>query len=257
MIIQKHSRQILASIIALGLCTTFANAGVIHRYSFNDGTAKDSVGKVDGALKGAGATIAGGKLVLKNDAAATGDKISFVQFASSILPKDAKSATLMFWFTAKGTEPYARVVNIGASEGGEGRAFFYFSPRTADGNSRAAITATDVAGRVPLDNTALDDDKPHMVAVVFDGKTNKMHVFIDGKEPTPAEDMGDNTLDKVKTTDNFLGKSSFDVDPGLSASIDEFRVYDQALTADDVTAAFKAGADTVAPVATTQPAPKP
>jgi len=55
-------------------------------------------------------------------------------------------------------------------------------------------------------------------------------VFVDGKEPNPPADLGDNTLDKVKPVENWLGKSSFSADPGLSAAIDEFRVYDQALT---------------------------
>jgi hypothetical protein len=66
---------------------------------------------------------------------------------------------------------------------------------------------------------------------------------VDGKEPKPAEDLNDNTLDKVRPVQNWIGRSSFDHDPGLTATIDELRVYDNALTADDVAAAQKAGPD--------------
>src|SRR5690242_7724637 len=61
--------------LALLTSATVAQADLIHRYSFNepatktDGgmVTKDSVGKVDAKLKGDGASVADGKLVLKND----------------------------------------------------------------------------------------------------------------------------------------------------------------------------------------------
>jgi hypothetical protein len=76
-----------------------------------------------------------------------------------------------------------------------------------------------------------------------------MHLFIDGKEAGTAQDLGDNTLDKVKPTNNWIGRSSFDADAGLSGAIDEFRVYDNALSADDAAAIAKAGPDNL-PAAT-------
>jgi hypothetical protein len=249
MIISIRFRTVFTWLIAMALAPAAMHAGLIHRYSFNEtGTAitatKDSVGSVDGRLKGS-ASVADGKLTLKNDESSTSnsEKLSYVEFASSILPTNATSTSLVMWFMAKDTGPFARLLDIGEKEGAEGRAFIYFTPRTADDQSRAAITATDVAGRVPLDNARLDDGKPHMVAIVIDGNAKKMHVFIDGKEPKPAEDLGENTLDKVRPVGNLIGKSSFDNDPGLSATIDEFRVYDNALSPDDVTAINKAGPD--------------
>ena len=52
---------------------------------------------------------------------------------------------------------------------------------------------------------------------------------------------------------NWLGKSSFSADPGLSASIDELRVCDHALTADEATALYRAGAEEL-PLAVPLPA---
>ena len=250
---QRNSKAALRTVALLVLLQP-VHAGLIHRYSFNDGTPKDSVGSVDGKLVGDGATISERKLILKNDPNAATDKISHLSFSSSVIPKDGNAATLVVWFTAKDVQGFARIINIGDTEGGEGRAFFYFVARTADGQSRAAISATDVAGRVPLDNEPLDDGKPHMAAIVLNGASRKMHVFIDGKEPTAAVDITDNTLDKVRPVQNFLGKSSFDIDPGLTASIDEFRVYDTALSATEIGAMNAAGPDALPAAPPTRPA---
>ncbi len=249
------TRRIVLSACATALITTAANGVIIHRYSFNDGTAKDSVGNVDGKLKGA-ASIADGKLVLKNEDKTSDDaQLSYLEFAGPILPKSG-SVTIMAWFTASEAGNYSRIVNIGDKEDTGGRAFIYFTPRNGDDLSRAGISATDAAAKTSQDNDRLDDGKPHMVALVIDGDAKKLHVFIDGKEPKPAEDLGDNTLDKVRQVNNWLGRSSFDADAGLSGSIDEFRVYDNALTADEAQAAFKAGPDsTEAPA--TQPTAEP
>ena len=247
--------KVFSCLLALGLGVAPAQAGLTHRYSFKDGTARDSVGSVDGKLKGPGASIADGKLVLKNEESATGDKISCLEFAGSLLPKGGNSVSLVVWFTAKDVGGFARVLNFGASEGGEGKQFIYFSPRTGDGSARVAITGSDVGSKTYLDSDALDDGKPHLVAIVIDGTAKKLRVFVDGKEPNPPADLGDNTLDKVKPMENWLGKSSFSADPGLSAAIDEFRVYDLVLTAADAVAAFKAGPDTLPAAAAPAPTP--
>lgn len=243
--------RVLGIVLVGGLCAG-AQAGIIHRYSFNDGSAKDSVGKVDGKLVGTGATVADGKLVLKNDLAADASKISYLEFAGPVIPKSG-SVTIVFWMQAKDVPQYSRVLDFGTSVGGDGNAFIYFTARTADDRSRAAISATDVGGRVPHDGARLDDDKVHMVAVVINGTTKKMQVFIDGKESESAMDLGGNTLDAVKPVNNYLGRSSFDIDPGFSGSIDEFRVYDHPMTAAEVTAAHAAGPNLVATAPATQP----
>jgi hypothetical protein len=246
------ARWITLGIFAIGICASNAGADLTHRYSFNDaGAAKDSVGKIDGKLVG-GATIADGKLTLKNDGKSSGDDgVAYLEFAGPILPKTG-SVSIEVWFTAKDLTGFERVLNIGDHDSGEGQAFIYFTPKTADGQSRVAITATDTASKTAIDNQALDDGKEHMVAIVIDGTAKKIHFFVDGKEPTAASDLGDNTLDKVRQVDNWLGRSSFDHDPGYIGTIDELRIYDQPLSADEVAAAQTAGPDTLPTAAPTK-----
>jgi hypothetical protein len=221
-----------------------ANAGLIHRYSFNDGTAKDSVGKIDGTLKG-DAKIAEGKLVLDNGERLCSDSgLGYLEFASSVIPKSG-SVSLVVWITAKENPQFSRVIDIGDSENGEGHAFIYLVPRHEEDQSRAAITAADTGAKTYIAGSRLDDEKPHMAVIVIDGEAKKLHLYVDGKE-SAAEDLGDNTLDQVKPVHNWLGRSGFDADPGLSASIDEFRVYDHALSAEEVSAMQTAGPDALA-----------
>lgn len=235
--------------------STPARADLTHRYSFTDaGAVKDSVGKIDGKLQG-GATVADGKLTLQNDGKNSGDDgVQFVEFAQPLLPAKG-SASIVIWFNANNTGAFSRLLDIGDQQEGEGQAFIYLTPRDADDQSRGAISASDAGSKTNIDNDRLDDGKDHMVALVVDGKGSKLHVFIDGKEPKPAEDIGQNTLDSVHQKHAWIGRSAFDSDPGLSATINEVRIYDNALTADDAAAAFKAGPKNLP--ASTQPSAAP
>jgi len=245
MITASRINRIIVFIIAIGLCAASANAGLIHRYSFKSGTTKDSVGKVDATLKGT-AKIVDGKLVLQNgDKTSDDTNLSYLEFNSSILPAsaDAKSSTsLLIWITAKENAPFARVLDIGDKSGAEGQQFIYLVAKHEDDMSRAAITASDTGSKAYITGARLDDGKPHLAAIVIDGAAKKLHLYVDGKE-SEAQDLGDNTLDTVHPVHNWIGKSGFDADPGLSASFDEIRVYDTALKSSEIAEIYKAGPD--------------
>lgn len=243
--------RLLGAAMIVGSVTLVADAGLTHRYSFNDGAAKDSVGKIDATLKG-NAKIADGKLVIDNgDLISSDPKLSYLEFNSSVLPKSG-SVSLVVWVTAKTNPLFSRVIDFGETLGGDGNAFIYFVAEHEESQSRAAITSGDTGAKTYLGGPKLTDDKPHMAALVIDGTAKKLRLFIDGKESATVEDLGSNTLDKVNPVHCWIGRSSFDADPGLTASIDEFRVYDHALSADEIAAMFKAGPETLPP--STQPA---
>ncbi len=232
-----------------------ARGALIHRYSFKDG-AKDSVGHVDGALMG-GAKASDGKLSLDNGEKTSGDDgLAYVGLSGPVLPKSG-SASIAVWFSGKEVGQFSRLIDIGSKDPDSGgKAFVYMTARTGDDGSRVAISATDPAGKTAVDGPRLDDGNPHMELMVIDGAAKKLHLYIDGKEAGTAADLGDNTLDKVEQDHGWIGRSAFDTDPALTATVNEVRVYDDALTADQAAAIFAAGADVGgdAPAAT-QPAP--
>lgn len=244
---------LLVTAAFLGLATA-AQAAITHRFSFGEATVKDSVGKIEGTLYG-GAKVADGKLVLENgDKTSDNPELAYLELKTSVLPKSG-SVSIVFWINAKENGAFARVVNFGETTDGTGSAFIYITPRTQDGQARAAISATDTSSKTALDFNPFDDAKPHCVAVVIDGTARKLRVYVDGKEAGAAQDLGDNTLDKVKPTSNWIGRSSFTNDSGLTGAIDELRIYDHALTAAEAEAIHKAGADVVPPAAPAAPTP--
>jgi len=230
----------LGMLLALGP-SSVARADLTHRYSFKEGT-KDSVGKVDATLKG-GAKIADGKLTLDNGDKTSADAdLSYVELAGPILPKEG-SVSIAMWFAGKEMGQFSRLLDIGGKDDASGTAFIYLTARTGDDGSRAAISATDPGSKSNVDGDRLDDGKPHLAIAVIDGTAKKLHLYVDGKEVGTATDLGDNTLDKVKQDHAWIGRSAFDTDPGLSGTINELRIYNEALTADQVAAIAKAGAD--------------
>jgi Concanavalin A-like lectin/glucanases superfamily len=217
-----------------------ADASLIHRYSFTDAV-KDSAGHVDGILKNA-AKVSGGKLVLDNTGKTSADaSLAYVEFPSSILPKSG-SVSIVFWVTCSNIDSFARVIDFGDREGDQGRAFIYFTPRNPNDDARAAITATDTSAKTFIDTARLDDGKPHMAAIIIDDQAKKFHLFIDGKEPVSAADLGENRLAAVRPTHTWIGKSGFDQDGAFSGSLDELRIYNRAITLDEAAAMNKAGA---------------
>jgi hypothetical protein len=218
-----------------------ADPSLMHRYSFTDG-ARDSTGHIDGTLKNA-AKVSGGKLVLDNAGKTSADpSLAYLDFSAAIIPKSG-SVSIVFWFTGSSVDSFARIIDFGDREDVQGRAFIYFTPRASTDMSRAAITADTTGTKTFIDTAPIDDGKPHCVAIVINDGDKKLHLFIDGKEPVAAADLGANTLDKVRPTHSWIGKSGFDQDGALTGSLDELRIYNKALTLQDAAAIDKAGPD--------------
>jgi hypothetical protein len=218
-----------------------ADPSLIHRYSFTD-AANDSVGKVDGVLKN-GAKVSGGKLVLDNAGKTSADaSLAYLEFPAPIIPKSG-SVSIVFWFMASNTDSFARVIDFGDREGDQGRRFIYFTPRNSNDDARVAITATDTSAKTFIDSPRLDDAKTHMVAIVIDDAAKKLRLFVDGKEPVAAAELGENVLSAVRPTHSWIGKSGFDQDGALSAALEELRVYSRAITPNEAAELAKAGPD--------------
>jgi large repetitive protein len=218
-----------------------ARAELTHRYSFDDGTANDSVGKVNGKLMG-DAKAADGALKLQNDMKTSGDaKLSYVSFAERILPKTG-SATIEVWFTSNSKGPYARLFDFGQ----RGQGYLFLTVDEGGDVARAAITDNDWGEEATLRSAGpVNDNKPHMLAVVIDGTKKTIHLFVDGKEQGQGEPLGETSLEKVKGVTHSLGRSIFETDVGYSGTIDEFRVFDTALKPEEIAAHNTAGAKAI------------
>ncbi len=208
-------------------------SGLIHQYTFNDGTANDSIGTAHGTVNGT-LEITGGvaKFAPRN-------KANYI----TLPPKMAtslKSFTFMFWMTS-GANEWSRVFDFGKTSGTNGVNYFFYAPpgrfaikdgateQTANGPA-PAVTADPVGGTVT------------QVACIYDtdsAGTPTMRVYTNGVLRATRTNCFPMTV--VDDIECWLGLSHYTGDPGFFGTIDEFRIYDYAISAPWILAAYNAG----------------
>lgn len=260
-----------AAFMMLGFWVTSANADLTHLYTFNNGTANDSVGTADGTLRGR-ATVAAGVLDLMNPdfTASTDTMAGYLSLPTSILPTSG-SATIEQWFSFNpsgfNTQAYTFTDHnndLGNPEtisnppgAGTGQYLMHTisnpqgGPVIAGGGSSVAQASTgngvggDEArafGTTPGLGVAgggyLDDGlNLYMAATVIDGTAGTLSYYVfrasDGfgglQDTIPAI-----PLSSYSFTNAYLGRSAWPADNFTSGTVDEFRVYNHAMTPDEV-----------------------
>ncbi|MBN2183483.1 MAG: LamG domain-containing protein [Sedimentisphaerales bacterium] len=145
-----------------------------------------------------------------------------------------ESTTITTWVNFSSAVPWQRIFDFGNDPGIEPPAvYMYLTPLNAEGMLSFVITNDGTGGTVNATETL-----PigwHHVAVTIDAATNNIVLYLDGtvvgSDTTEAlpSDLGD-------TDGNWLGRSKFwdPPDPYFTGSLDDFRIYDYALTSDEI-----------------------
>jgi hypothetical protein len=213
-----------------------------HRYSFNDGTANDSIGARNGTLV-AGANISGGSVNL----AGGGQYVDFGTNDIASLATAHGAVTMEAWgtySTASGT--WSRIYDFGNVTGTAGINYVFLTPRSGGTPAtRAAVSdATSGANRENLTDGPLSTTGvPVHIAAVYDDTNNSMSIYVNGTLASTAN--MDISLSVVSNLRAYLGKSLYSADPYLNGSIDEFRIYDYALSSNQILGNYQAGPNTV------------
>jgi hypothetical protein len=79
------------------------------------------------------------------------------------------------------------------------------------------------------------------VAVVVNAQTRSLILYLNGAQDGQGTPIG--ALSAINDVNNWLGRSQFGADGDFDGSIHEFRIYDAALSAAQITASFNAGPD--------------
>ncbi len=214
---------------------TVVPAALTHRYSFNDAptstAAADSIGGSawNGALNG-DATLSGSELVLDGVNA-------FVQLPAGII-NGYSSLSIETWASLGANGRWVRLWDFGdQNSGGGGNSSIYFSPHNGGDGLQLTMfnpgTGSDVALSTNLDNVS----NLQIVGVYTAGS---MSLYFNGAL------VGQNLAVTLPVTANvdmnsFIGKSMFNPDPYLTGSVDEFRIYQGALTPAEVASHYAAG----------------
>ncbi len=211
---------------------------LIHRYSF-DASANDSEGTADGTLAG-GATVNSGQVLLNGSSA-------YVDLPNNLVA-DLTSLTFEAWGTDNGSSGWARLWDIGNSSGGEGNQgggtsyMFLAWPLGAGTGMRGCYKLEgqpeqilDISPR-PANNT------PHHIVWTQDGPSHTARIYVDGVLAGENTSFTYTPAAVGSTVNDWLGRSQYN-DPYFNGSIDEFRVYNAALTPQEVAQNYQLGPD--------------
>ena len=243
--------SIMATYASLGLSVTqslqvvYAPTTLVHRYSFNDGTANDSVGSANGTLVG-NATISGGQLVLPNTTSVA-PATDYLQLPAGILTNsvngtnNAPAVTVEAWATVKaGQYTWANLFDFGNRDaGGLSEYDIHVCVHANDNSTIAGISDSDNANVdyqfVDLDpGSSLDGSTNVHITAVFNPPAGYVAIYLNGVL-AGADNNVTIPMSGVQAVRNIIGADNWP-DPGMQGSIDEFRIYNGALTADEIAA---------------------
>jgi fibronectin type 3 domain-containing protein len=223
---------------AQAAATTFSPTlgSLVHRYSFSEtggSTVSDSVGGPiwAGTLPNGG-TLAGGQLTLSS---------SSLQYAS--LPAGIVSAwsncTLMAWVNLASVSYWSRIFDFG----NDTTTYLYLTPRNGfDYTARFVISTSGAAWEQKINcPVAVSPNGWHQVAVNLNAGTGIL--YLDGVAVGTNSSLSLNPSSLGSTTHNYLGKSQSASDPYLNGSLDEFRIYNVALSSAEIAATAALGPD--------------
>ena len=285
-------------LVVLGVVAALASnadAALKNRYMFNEGatadasgrTIVDSVGGMNGVIKGAGSSATANHLTLTGGPS---DTAAYVDLPNHMI-SGLTNMTLEGWYTinadpANPTLPFSwgRVYDFGSTSaptavngeltapGGAGNGLdqvFYAPNRgTNIAQQRVSISNQDPlfggASAGDFATGVYNDFDPEFVhqlgvkyhfATVFDstgGGTGQptMAFYINGALVADAGGQANPfpinySLGNINDVNNWLGRSNWTADGNFGGSFDEFRIYDNALSATDVAADFILGEDIV------------
>ncbi len=156
----------------------------------------------------------------------------YVELPIGSLMASLRSATFSTRILFDGTgSTWQRAFDFGTGA----TAYMFLSPNNGATNSpRFAITTSAGGGESIVTAPAgLTPGQWHHIAVVIDADSMMLTLYVDGQAVDSTE-TGTLPADLGQTTQNWLARSQYTADPYFAGSLDEFRIYNRALSAGEV-----------------------
>jgi len=222
--------------------TAVSTAGLLAYYKCDETTGtilSDSSGNSNnGTLVGPaafGPGKVGNALVLTAtngiDGGASG---GYVELPAGLL-SSTRTMTIAAWFKGNSTLSFQRVFDFGASST---TSSMYLMPWNQTGFPQFSIRLVPEAGaEIKADitsTTAVTTNAWHHAAVVLDASGGRL--YMDGVQVGTNTTMTLRPADLGAMPNDWIGRSEFVANPYFDGDIDEFRVYNRALTAAEISA---------------------
>ena len=134
--------------------------------------------------------------------------------------------TISCWVKMVTNERWMRLFDFGTGESN----YIFLTTKNGDGNT--AVTIKTVSGEESIKGPAISLNTWVHVAVTIRDEVGIL--YINGNEVGRNETLTLKPTDLGVTTQNYIGRSQYNADPYLDAYIDEFRIYSQALTGNQI-----------------------
>ena len=227
--------------------TAFANplTGLIMAYPFNvtSGTiAYDVIGNQNANLVNGTTWNTTGKSVNSVTLAggAAGSTSNYIQLPKGIVSNLTGDFSISTWVYWTGGNSWQRIFDFGSSTSN----YMFLTPSNATYpyTPRFAIITTSNGSEQALQATsAISTNAWHHFVVTLSGNTGTL--YIDGAVAATNTSMTLHPSNLGNTANNWIGKSQWS-DPYFNGKIDEFRIYNIALTAAQVTSLYGASSCT-------------
>lgn len=227
-------------------CERVFDGSLEHRYTFrgSGSRALDIVNGADGEIVG-GALDTEGGVRLDGGAAAT-----HVQLPGGLLSA-LGSATIELFITWRGERVWERIFDFGNSAIGDegaaqGTSFWSLTARSEDETLQTRLNFTpapwDSANDARVDAPLLVAGRLQHVATTFDGASGRLRVYVNGRLVDELEGV-QGTLRMIDDAHMWIGRSQYENDPPLQATVHELRIYRAALSESAVRQSFELGPD--------------
>jgi Concanavalin A-like lectin/glucanases superfamily len=266
----RLQRFVALALLAALLPAAAQAANLLHRYTFNDGTIHDTQGAAGNGMLVDPMGIArfnAGRLDLtaNNGAGATTDPITngaYVDlpdglFTSSVSAGTNGALSLEIWVNVQTNRANSRLWSFGDSEPGGGFPFWgqntdWVDLNSQNGSGNLALTTHELGQGFNVNELQRMGPLPtgslqHLVAT-FDqndtlGGTNPdgtMRLYVNNTAVGTQAISPFLPIDLINDVNNYLGRSQWP-DPFFDGQIDEFAIYDGALTPAEVSTRFATG----------------
>jgi hypothetical protein len=237
--------EIRGTNVTAGSVWSFTTGSLLaHRYSFVEtggNSVTDSVaGPVGNGTLPNGGTFTGASLALSASAQ------QYVKLPTGIA-NSRSGVTFMAWVNLNANANWCRIFDFGNGTS----SYLYLTPQNSSSNLQFAITVPGSGGEQTITSSAtMSTGVWHQVAVTLSGNTGVPGIsgfggsgalFLDGVDVGFTENLTLNPASLGSTANNYLGKSQYSSDPYLNGSIEEFRIYNGALSPAEIAQAFVAG----------------
>jgi hypothetical protein len=239
---REMTRQVMGvAVLAFLLAAPgIAQADIVHRYSFTN-DAVDSVGGKDGTLLGNAAITSDGQVFLDGVAG------TYVELPIGDTIATLTNTTIETWVTWDHEFPgqaWSRIFDFGTDP----TTNMFLTPRNGSNVvPRFALTIAAAGNEQQVQAAAhLPVQVETQIAVTINAELQIASLYVNGQVAAVIYNYTNNPSLMGATNRNFLGRSQYN-DPYFNGSINEFRIYNTALSADQLAANYAAGPDGTPP----------